>query len=455
LLEEFGDAEIASLIAPRSLTVVYDHYPQLKGDKGDLTEPAFEEVKAEFERTGTLMKEGFQKRELVSRTVADVLVPNPPPNAPVPADLRKHFDVKARQGRQVREMEAHVQHLVRESDHERANFMLYKIAPSFADEKWTTALRFDLVDPQKVAAAADPYRQEFRREVLGQFDEPYAEPNPRSRKLEETDKWVSYDVVLQVWPEFWTHGVLLVPKDLKPNERRPVVVCQHGRHGQPKDVIEVKGNAYNQFAAKLADQGFITFAPQNLHYGEDRYRWLSRKGNGVKASLFSFIVAQHEVALKFLATLPFVDEKRIAFYGLSYGGETAMRVPACLTGYCLSICSGDFNQWTTKVAATDERFAFTYSIEWEMYYFNMSNTFDYAEMAYLIFPRPFMVERGHHDQVGRDRWVAYEYAKVKNLYDQTGLGDRTAFEYFDGGHAINGEGTFEFLRKHLNWPQNN
>lgn len=50
-----------------------------------------------------------------------------------------------------------------------------------------------------------------------------------------------------------------------------------------------------------------------------------------------------------------------------------------------------------------------------MTYFNLGSTFDYSEMAYLIFPRPFMVERRHHDLVGQDRWVAYEYAKVKWL----------------------------------------
>ena len=70
-------------------------------------------------------------------------------------------------------------------------------------------------------------------------------------------------------------------------------------------------------------------------------------------------------------------------------------------------------------------------------------------MAYLIFPRPFMVERGHHDMVGRDRWVSYEYAKVRWLYAQFGLGDRTAIEYFQGGHVINGDETFRFLDRHL------
>ena len=48
--------------------------------------------------------------------------------------------------------------------------------------------------------------------------------------------------------------------------------------------------------------------------------------------------------------------------------------------------------------------------------------------------------------------MAYEYAKVRWLYTQLGHPDDTQIEYFNGGHAINGAGTFEFLHKHLNWP---
>ena len=61
----------------------------------------------------------------------------------------------------------------------------------------------------------------------------------------------------------------------------------------------------------------------------------------------------------------------------------------------------------------------------EMPYFNMGNTFN--------------------------RWVAYEYAKVRWLYAQLGIPERTAIEYFNGGHAINGEGAFDFLKRHLGW----
>jgi len=68
-------------------------------------------------------------------------------------------------------------------------------------------------------------------------------------------------------------------------------------------------------------------------------------------------------------------------------------------------------------------------------------------------PRPFMVERGHDDTVAPDEEVAYEYAKVRLFFDmKMKLPDHTEIEFFSGPHTINGAGTFEFLRRHLRWP---
>ncbi|MBC8289059.1 MAG: hypothetical protein H8E37_01980 [Planctomycetes bacterium] len=67
-------------------------------------------------------------------------------------------------------------------------------------------------------------------------------------------------------------------------------------------------------------------------------------------------------------------------------------------------------------------------------------------------PRPFMVERGPFAGVAPDGWVAWESAKVRRHYDLIGLGDKTEIEFFTGPHTINGQGTYRFLHKHLNWP---
>ena len=144
-----------------------------------------------------------------------------------------------------------------------------------------------------------------------------------------------------------------------------------------------------------------------------------------------------------------MDKKHIGFYGLSYGGKSAMRIPALLDDYSVVVCSGDFNEWVWKTTSLDFFSSYMFVGEYEVFEFDLANTFNYAEMAGLIAPRLFMVERGHWDPVAPDEWVAYEYAKVKRLYVKLGIGDHTDIEFFDGGHKINGVGTLDFLNKHL------
>jgi cephalosporin-C deacetylase-like acetyl esterase len=299
-------------------------------------------------------------------------------------------------------------------------------------------------------------RAHFWNDVIGKLPDPSMPMNPRTRLITENDAFTTYEIMLDVWPEVTAWGYLCVPKNIKPGEKRPVVVCQHGLEGLPEDVVtedekEKAFNYYKGFGAKLARQGFITFSPHNFYRGKDEFRVIQRKLNPVGKTLFSVIIGQHQRILEWLKTQPNVDGKRIAFYGLSYGGKSAMRIPAVLTDYCLSICSGDFNEWVRKCVSTDMRMSYVFTGEYEIWEPNLGPTFNYAEMAALIAPRPFMVERGHNDGVGIDEWVSYEYAKVRRLYTKLGLTDRTEIEYFDGPHTINGKGTFEFLRKHLNW----
>ena len=44
-------------------------------------------------------------------------------------------------------------------------------------------------------------------------------------------------------------------------------------------------------------------------------------------------------------------------------------------------------------------YSYVWSPEYEIFEFDLGSTFNYAEMAALIAPRPFMVERGHFDNV--------------------------------------------------------
>lgn len=460
LLDEFGDAEIASLIAPRTLLIEAARGPELKlkgegGAPGHLRTPEIANVRREFDRAKSLIA-GLTpqpKLELVVsgdgtgaygskqaiESFVETLKPLPAStNRSAGASVIKQT-VAARQARQIHEIDRHNQALLTESPYVRQEFMK----------------GLDTSSPEKYMESSARYREYFYEKVIGRFDLPLLPLNARTRLAYDKPKWTGYEVVLDVFPDVIAYGILLMPKDIEPGEKRPVVVCQHGLEGRAKDVVEGDSQYYHDFAARLAERGFITFAPQNLYIFTDRFRSLQRKANPLGKTLFSIITPQHQQILNWLKTLPNVDAGRIGFYGLSYGGKTAMRVPALLTDYALSICSADFNEWVWKNASTRSPYSYVWGGEYEIFEFDLGGTFNYAEMAALIAPRPFMVERGHFDGVAPDETVAYEFAKVQNLYEARLKlpPDRCQIEWFVGPHTINGKGTFDFLHHHLNWPK--
>lgn len=449
LLNEFGDAELAAMTSAR---VLIDRTPgpqervQTRGGAPYLL--ATQSPDAVVNEVSRAKKWGVPiqlvaddtGRSAVSpaalRAFAEVLRVEPGE-----ADPMELVEPNGRQRRLVRQLDHHNQRLLELSAGVRREFFK----------------QLDVSSVEKHQQSVGWYREYFRRHVVGEFDDTPLPPKARTRKVMDQPTWTGYEVVLDVYPDVFAFGILLLPKTLVEGERRPVVVCQHGLEGRPRDVIEGDHRAYHDYAAKLAERGFITFAPQNIYIFQDRFRTLQRKANPMGKTLFSIMVPQHRQIVDWLATLPYVDPDRIAFYGLSYGGKSAMRIPPLVDRYCLSICSADFNDWVWKNASTLSRYSYVWSGEYEIFEWDLGSTFNYAEMAALIAPRPFMVERGHFDGVAPDERVAYEFAKVRHLYQANlGIGDRCEIEWFHGKykgvHTINGQGTFDFLHRHLNWP---
>ena len=462
LLTEFGDAEIAALIAPRTLIIEPARMPETDGPTrveglantaapGKIATPPLDVVVAEYNRARALADSAWPcifvdsaagqpghtdtltafANALHTKLAAETSEPF--------ANRTMIVDAQTRAKRQFDGLMTHIQNLVAESPKRRAEF--WKRADKTSVEAWQ--------------ATTKEYREYFHREVIGALPDPELPLNPRTRLFCDTPKYTGYEVVLDVYPDVIAYGILLLPKDLKPGEQRPVVVCQHGLEGRPQEIAspEIESHYYHQYGCRLAEEGFIVYAPQNPYIGEDRFRLLQRMANPLKLSIFSYIVRQHQQTIAWLKTLPNVDPDRIAFYGLRYGGKTAMRVPAILEDYCLSICSGDFNEWIWKNTSNTSSYSYLFTGEYEMFEFDLGSTYNYGELTTLIFPRPFMVERGHNDGVAPDEQVSYEFAKTRRFYTQLGMGDKTEIEYFDGPHEIHLVGTMAFLKKHLQFRQ--
>jgi dienelactone hydrolase len=455
LLREFGDAEIAGMIAPRALIIEAGGGPVVDGPPpetktrrgaapGALRSPELANVRQEYERA----KRFFDKGEfrLVTERGPEALltvlkVQAVQASATAPIKTIRVPDSTTRLKRQFTQLVEFTLNLARASQPTRQKF-------------WANA---DTTSLSKWKQTASSYRDYYWKEVIGKLPDPSGPVQAETKRSGENNRWTRAEVKLPVLPDVFAAGVLLLPKDLKAGEKRPVVVAQHGLEGRPEFLIQPKDDVnrriYAEFAARLADRGFIVFVPQLPYIGGTSFRQLQRKANPLKLSLYSFILAQNQRILEWLGRQPFVDATRIGFYGLSYGGKTAIRVPPLLEGYALSICSGDFNEWIWKTTTLDFSGSYMFTHEYEIPEFDTGNTFNHGELATLMDGRPFMVERGHRDGVGIDEQVSYEYAKVRRFYDELGIGDRATIEYFNGPHQIHGVGTYQFLRKHLNWPE--
>ena len=469
LTREFGDAELASLVVPRALVVEACKVPEVSGPppategrqnfacpNGTLATPALESVQKEIDRArapfeklnaevklqfitdtdgrGLPGSEDALRAFLRSLGVTSPLLPSGKPLT----NIGENYEHTARLHRQFDRLVDFTQALIRKSPDRRKEF--WSKADKSSPQRWNDTTKF--------------YRDYIWDEVIGRLPSPTLPMNARTRLIFDEPKFTGYEVMLDVWPEVYAYGILLIPKNMKPGERRPVVVCQHGLEGRPTDVADPKSDnqSYHHFAASLAEEGFVTYAPQNPYIGHDDFRIIQRIGHPLKLALFSFILGQHEQLLNWLTTQPFVDPEGIGFYGLSYGGKTAVRVPPFLDRYALSICSGDFNEWVWKTTTVLAPQSYLLTVEYDMYEYDFANVVNYSDLANLMAPRPFMVERGHEDPVGIDEEIAYEYAAVRRFYDEMGLGDRTKIEFFNGPHTIHGVGTFEFLHRHLRWP---
>ncbi|MBL9209547.1 MAG: hypothetical protein JNL92_03715 [Opitutaceae bacterium] len=470
LLKEFGDAEIGSLIAPRALVIEHSAGPRVDGPPvvdasrrkgaapGSIAPPSFTSVRHEVERARALTSGVGRPVTLIAgpdgtfvgpgsaaalqALLAGLGVTASPIREDVAAPVvRVRTEADARQQRRIAELGEFCQRLQRRSE-------------SVREALWQGTTPKPGVD---WAGQAQPLRERMWSEVFGRLADPSLPPNARSRKLEERPEYTIWEVTLDVWPDVFAWGYLLLPTGMKPREKRPVVVTQHGLEGTPfKTINEDRQSrdwtAYRAYARALAARGFIVFAPHNPYTGGEAFRRLQAKAHPLGLTLFSYILGQHQRILAWLGSLPHVDARRIGFYGISYGGLSALRLPALLDGYALSICSAAFNDWPRKIVSPEFRAAYVFTAEHEQFSFNLGGTFGHAEMARLIAPRPFMVERGHSDGVAPDEWVAYEYAKVRRLYAQLGIPQRTEIEFFSGAHEIHGVGTFAFLHRHLDWP---
>ena len=310
-------------------------------------------------------------------------------------------------------------------------------------------------------AARDALPLEQKRaayfDMIGRYPVPEGSFDAKSAQVYDTAEVAGYRVSVQVYEGVHAYGILLVPKSLRPGERRPLIFTQHGLAGIPEHALGVEENVradavYRKFGLQLARRGYLVFAPMISTQTQADRLSLNRRSNPLGLTPAGMDLRKASRMLDFFSTLGFVDKDRFAFYGLSYGGYTSLWIGPGEPRFKVVITSGHFNDWSVKT--TDPTLGTSYMLyadQLDMYHFGVLQSLNHSDLAILMAPRPYMIEMGDSDGVivSPRRFADAEIQRVTDHYRALGMADRMAVARFKGPHRIDGAETFAFLDRWL------
>lgn len=450
-LNEFGDAEVAALIAPRPLTVVTQWGPD-----------GFESVRAEVKRARRFYRGLGAEDKLVAREEASGAAEASAGEAASMLGGEREgnlpevtFRVSRKQILEMRNghfegLYRYAQRLCAESDSVRTNYWKLAATPAQARPEKVAKLRKNLADLMGVIPGGD------------------IQLHPRTLLIGETDKFLAYEVVLDTVPGVEAYGQLLVPRSVagQAGKRLPAVVCQHGFGGAPKYVtgvgenVETNDHFYHRFGERLAERGYVVFAPYLTvpadpapAPGNDRADLVNpivREAASLGMMRTSMELAKLHRIVDFLQSLPFVNEQRIGYYGLSYGGYSAIWMPPLEPRLRFTIISGHFNDQRSKLTAYGDTGHLWSLPDEDFYNWNLLNRFTHTELIAAMWPRPVAIEWGLDDGTTTPEWhkLAWEDLKAK-FVDPWNMVDKVVDEDYVGVHTIHGIATVFFIDRWL------
>ncbi len=419
-LLHFGDAELASMIAPRRVVLVSNQGPE-----------RLERVRDEVARIPRREHVEIRHNQPIAECFG-AMAARPDPGSQLRLDDMKIATIA---NQQFTEWQARFRNLATEC---------YRVRES----KW----QMDTTSIENYRRSIQPRLQEYR-DLLGHYPAPTGPLDAKSFKLYDEPAFTGFRLQVRVYDQLSVCGILLIPKSATAGKRRPVVFTVHGFQDRPEDVV-TRDRLYHQFASRLAERGYVVFAPMiSVQDGAER-TGLVRRSHLLGRTPVGLELVKFGRAIDFLSTLPFVDQDRFAIYGLSYGGYTALRIGVGEPRFRAVISAGDFNETTIKNTDLTQGTSFLFhGPVLDRYIFGWSNSFSDSVLARMIAPRAYMTEMGDSDPVIIEprRFLDIDIAAYLDLYRRLGIAGRAGIAQFHGPHEVNTLETFAFLDRVLGW----
>jgi len=449
-----GDAELAALVAPRPLGVVTR---SIAPDLQDRTTRELNRAQRYYDglkaSAALATVSGVAPSDLADRSATRLAerleLPASDGEIALPARCVGIAQAETWRNRHFEERLQHLRRLIAESEARRQS--RWGLATR---EGSMTAPRDGMphgADFQKVREAM---LAEYRRLVgdVPTVDQP---PQARTQLVLSTPKYRAYRVLLDVVEGVEVYGNLLVPEGIR--GRAAAVVCQHGLSGTPEMITglgQKEDTPYHEFGRRLAERGYVVFAPLILHYHP--VEWSNQQARMADAAgmmRVALAVAQTRRVVDFLQGLALVDPQRIGYYGLSYGGYSALWIPPLEHRLAAVVVSGHFNDWRSKITADNTPTSYLLHPDEDFYNWDVLHRFTHVELVALDVPRPVCIEYGTRDGITTPEWTAYAWEQLATVRDRLGLKDRIVLAQFDGVHEVRGEESFAFLDRFLRAAQ--
>ena len=264
---------------------------------------------------------------------------------------------------------------------------------------------------EKIFRDQEQYREAFKKMLgwpLTEKKDPVL-PNAVLTKVAEEELCTIYRVSIEILEGFSMTG-LLFQKD---NEKKPLVIAQHGGLGTPEVVANLYGTTtnYNHMIERLLQYEVNVFAPQLLI-------WDNREGGydvpfdrgALDARLKR--LGSSITALEIYGLMRILDyfEKQdyvsnFGMVGLSYGGFYTLFAAAVDTRIRSAISCSFFS--------SRKHYAWA---DWT--WFRAAETFSDAEIACLVYPRKLCIEVGEEDDLFDIKWAEEEIERLKNMSEK-------------------------------------
>lgn len=216
----------------------------------------------------------------------------------------------------------------------------------------------------------------------------------------------------------------------KTNEKKPLVIVQHGGGGTPELISNFYDTTtnYNHMTERVLAHGVHAFAPQLLLWNQEEHDVTYSRGELDKdlKHLGSSITAVeiHGISriLDYFEAQDYVGN--MGMIGLSYGGFYTLFMAACDTRIKSAVSSCYFN--------TRDKYPWG---DWT--WTGCANKFDDAEIACLVYPRRLAIQIADRDELFDHIFAEKSFEKIREYCTCAGVGmDWIDFRVFNGTHEL-------------------